>query len=146
MNSTSPHTRPARGPPYPTYIISISPNRYNRTRNNIETMVPNLFNIQIKHPVSRNDSRMYTNGVDPGASSLMLTFIDLWTDFGAQPESAYSDNDWMFIFEDDVNVVPYSIIQGFYPKIFAQWNYNSSNSSIAGRKIMILDFIILKLN
>lgn len=131
-DKNSSQLRRRRGPPYLTYIISISIPRYNRTRNNIEVPVPKFFNIKRRLPVSRNDSRMYRNNVDEAAASLMLTFIDLWGDFAAQSDSEYSENDWMFIFEDDVNVVPNSIIAGFYPKIFPRWNYTNPNTSIAG--------------
>lgn len=132
INSSQSQSRQRRGPPYLTYIISVSTQRFNRTKNNLESRLPNFFNTKKKQPVSRNDSRMYRNGADENAASLMLTFIDLWDEIGALPNTEYSDNDWVFIFEDDVNVVPNSIIQGFYPKIFAQWNYSNPNTSIAG--------------
>lgn len=133
MNSGSLHIRKKRGPPYLTYIMSSSPRRFNFTFGNLQDRVPNYFNVKLKHSVSINDSRIFYTD-DIRASSLLLTYVDLWTAFGAQPETEYSDNDWVFLFEDDVDIVPYGIIERFYSKLFAQWNYSESNSSIAGSK------------
>lgn len=129
--STTSYSSKSRPPPYLTYIISNIPRRFNFTLKNLQTALPNYFDIKHKQSVSLNDSRIFRNN-DQSASSLLLTYIDVWRDFGARPEAEYSDGDWMFLFEDDVNVVSTDLIRNIYPKIYAKWNYTNSNTSLAG--------------
>ena len=133
IKSTASHLRKSRGPPYLAYIISSTQRRFNFTLVNLNTVLPNYFNIKQKQSVSHNDSRIFRNS-DPQVSSLLLTYIDLWSDFGARSEAEFTDNDWMFLFEDDVNIVHPKIIESFHPQIYAKWNYSNPNSSIAGSK------------
>jgi hypothetical protein len=109
---------------------------------NLNTVLPNYFNIRHKQPVSLNDTRIYKEG-HKEILSLSLTYIDLWNDFGARPEAEYTDNDWIFLFEDDVNIVPFTIIQSFHPQLYAKWNCTNPNSSIAGSKRLFMEEHIL---
>ena len=95
-----------------------------------------LFNIQHKQRVSTNDSWIVSRRV----SSLLLTYIDLWNGIGAKTESELTDDDWIFLFEDDVNIVGFNIIEKFYPQIYAKWNHSNSNNSLAG----LNRFLIMK--
>jgi hypothetical protein len=107
--------------------------RLNATLTNLKTALPGYFNIKHKQSVPFTDSRIVLNG-DKYASSLLLSFIDIWMDLGARSEAELKDNDWIFIFEDDVNIVSMDVIQRFYPEIHAKWKYSNPNSSIAGSK------------
>ena len=132
-NSTVSHLSKNHGPPYLAFIISPMPKRLNATLTNLQTVLPGYFNIKHKQSVPFTDSRIVLKG-DKYASSLLLSFIDIWTDLGAKSEAELKDNDWIFIFEDDVNIVSMDVIQRFYPQIYAKWNYSNPNTSIAGSK------------
>lgn len=121
-----------RSPPYLTYIVSATPKRLNSTMTNLQDKMPGFFNIHHKQSVSFNDSRILRTG-DMKVSSLLLTYVDLWSYFGSTPDNEFTDNDWIFLFEDDVDIVPMSIIERFHPKLYARWNYSSPNHSLAGR-------------
>ena len=121
-----------RGPPYLTYIVSAIPKRFNSTMTNLQGKMPGFFNIHHKQSVSYNDSRILRTG-DMKVSSLLLTYVDLWSYFGSRPDNEFTDTDWIFLFEDDVDIVPLSIIERFHPKLYAKWNYSSPNHSLAGR-------------
>jgi hypothetical protein len=133
VNSTARHLRESRGPPYLAFIISSSPRRFNATLINLNTALPGYFNIQHKQPVSHNDSRILRHG-DKQVSSLLLSYIDMWRDFGAKPEVEFTDNDWVFLFEDDVNVASVSLIKSFNPQIAVKWNISNPHTLLAGSK------------
>lgn len=130
-NSIASSVQKSRGPPYLTFIISSVSHRFNRTFYNLNIATPGYFNIQQRRPVLKNDSRITVNR-DTKVASLLLTYVDLWDDIGARPESELRDNDWIFIFEDDVNIVPLEVVENFYPDIHTKWNYSNPNTSIAG--------------
>jgi hypothetical protein len=134
--STVSHLRESRGPPYLAFIISATTRRFNATFVNLNTALPGHFILKRKEIVSHNDSRIFRTG-DRQVSSLLLTYVDLWHDFGARPEAEFTDNDWIFLFEDDVNIVPNHIISSFHPKLYAKWNYTNPNSSLAGSKRLL---------
>ena len=125
------HLHKNRGAPYLAFIISMVPVRFNATHTNLNNVLPGYFNIQHKQPVSTNDSRIIS-GTSKEALALLLTYIDLWSEIGAKAELELTDDDWIFLFEDDVNTVPFHIIEKFHPQIYAKWNYSNPNSSIAG--------------
>lgn len=102
-----------RGPPYLTYIISNLPKRLNLTRTSLISRIPFYFNIHHRQPVPHDDLRIRQHG-DMNMSSLLLTYVDLWSEFGWKKTDEYNDNDWIFIFEDDVDIVPREIIEKFY--------------------------------
>jgi hypothetical protein len=122
-----------RGPPYLAYVVSAIPKRLNSTIKNLQEKIPGFFDIRHKQSVSYNDSRILRTG-DMKVSSLLLSYIDLWSYFGSRPECEFTDNDWIFLFEDDVDIVPMSIIERFHPKLYEKWNYSSPSHSLAGRK------------
>ena len=133
-----------RGPPYLTYIVSAISKRLNSTMKNLHEKMPGFFNIHHRKSVSFNDSRILRSG-DMKVSSLLLTYVDLWSYFGSRPESEFADNDWMFLFEDDVDIVPMSVIESFQPKLSPKWNHSSPNHCLEGRNVTnaCLDISIL---
>lgn len=82
--------------------------RYNITKDNLERAFPNFFTILCFPSVPLNDSRIHTSDVLlwKKFSSNQLSFIDLWAKEIAQE----NDNDWSFVFEDDVNFRDPSIV------------------------------------
>ena len=129
--STIPHPYKSHGPPYLAFIISSILARFNATNANLNKVLPGYLNIQHKQPVSANDSRMVSE-TSLQALSLLLTSIDLWNEIGAKAESELTDDDWIFIFEDDVDIVASDSIKYSYPEIYAKWNYSNPNNSVAG--------------
>ena len=121
-----------RGPPYLTYIISSLPQRLNSTMKELKAGLPRFFNINHKLPVPLNDSRILRSG-DVHVSSLLLTYVDLWRSFGSRPEAEYRDGDWMFVFEDDVGIVPPHIMKAFYGKIYKKWKYSNPKRWLASK-------------
>lgn len=119
------------GAPYLAYIISAVEKRRNFTMNCLKERLPGYFKIIQKSAVPHNDSRIVKNG-DKQVSALLLAHIDLWTEFGSKPEAEYLDDDWFFIFEDDVDIVPTHIINQFYPTIYQQWLSNNSVNPLRG--------------
>ena len=99
--------------PYLAYIINGVPRRENFTQNILKKRLPGIFNIVKRTAVPHNDTRVVRHG-DKHVSALLLTHIDLWTEFGSKLETEYSDHDWVFIFEDDVDIVPPNIAETFY--------------------------------
>jgi hypothetical protein len=87
------------------YIITAACNsiRFNVTRQNIERVFPNFFNILCHLTVPLNDSRISTSPkmVQKKFSSNLLSIIELWT--YKIPKNSKNVYDWSFIFEDDVN-------------------------------------------
>ncbi|CAF4868591.1 unnamed protein product, partial [Rotaria magnacalcarata] len=121
-NMTPSYLANSRGTPYLAYIISGIPQRYNSTLMQLRDALPGFFNFNRKQPVSHNDSRILRTG-DVKVSSLLLTYIDLWNDIGARSAIELRDNDWIFLFEDDVAIIPRSIIKSFYKTIYEKWKY-----------------------
>lgn len=135
LNLTKPNfSKPIgkRGSPYLTYIVSAIPKRLNSTMKNLHEKMPGFFNMQHKKSVSFNDSRILRSG-DMKVSSLLLTYVDIWSYFGSRPENEFTDNDWIFLFEDDVDIVPMSLIESFQPKLYPKWNHSSPNHYLEGR-------------
>ena len=81
----------------------LSPN-FNRTKTNIELVLPNLFSFICYPIVSLTDSRIHTiNLIQPKRDSAnVLTYLDLWT-YKIPEESQENEYQWSFIFEDDVH-------------------------------------------
>lgn len=87
------------------YILTASCDspRFNGTKENIEKVFPNYFDIVCYKSIPLNDSR-----VDPSPallwkkfSSNLIAFVDIWTyKIHSKPNS--HDLEWTFIFEDDV--------------------------------------------
>ena len=88
------------------FIITANCNssRFNGTKENIERVFPNFFNIHCYKNTPLNDSRIHTSPVllFKQFSSNQLAFIDLWT-YIIPKKAAGDDLYWSFIFEDDVN-------------------------------------------
>ncbi|CAF3293188.1 unnamed protein product [Rotaria socialis] len=129
-NMTASHLANPRGPPYLAYIISGIPQRHNSTRKQLRDALPGFFNFNHKQPVSLNDSRILRT-VDMKVSSLLLTYIDLWNDIGARSPIELRENDWIFLFEDDVAIIPRRIMKSFYKRIYEKWRYRSPNPNLA---------------
>jgi hypothetical protein len=130
-NLTPKQLRNKRGPPYLTYILSSVPRRFNFTVKSLTSGLPGFFNINRKQPVSLNDSRIYHHG-NPKYSSVLLTYVDLLTDIGSKSEAELTYNDWVFIFEDDANIVPAHVIRTSFGKIYAKWNSSYPYPKLAG--------------
>ena len=79
--------------------------RYNFSIHNLERGFPNFFTFICHRYPFLNDSRIHTSGamVDKKISSNLIAFIDVWT--YKIPETSTFDNEWSFVFEDDVNIV-----------------------------------------
>ena len=78
--------------------------RFNFTKQNIERVFPNFFDIECYLMVPLSDRRIHKSSVDlwQKFSSNQLTFIDLWTSV-IPAESKRDKFQWSFIFEDDVD-------------------------------------------
>lgn len=137
-NHSSPiRSRKHNGPPYSTYILSAVAKRINFTSRILNTRLPGFFNITYRNCVPYNDSRIFkTSGI--AAGSLMLTYIDLWKEIGSKPAEELDENEWVFIFEDDVDLVPLHILKDFYNKIYTTLNFSNVSYPIAGK--MMLSF------
>ncbi len=79
--------------------------RYNFTINNLERGFPKFFNFICHEYPILNDSRIHTSPslVAKKVSSNLIAFTDVWT-YEIPNHSKYED-EWSFVFEDDVNVV-----------------------------------------
>lgn len=133
-NITQSSSHRKKGAPYLAYIISAIEKRRNFTMNCLNERLPGFFNISHRSAVSHNDSRIVRNG-DRQVSSLLLSHIDLWTEFGSKPEAEYADDDWLFIFEDDVDIVPLHIVESFYPNVYKQWTTKNASQALRGKTI-----------
>lgn len=121
--------------PYPAYIISSKDDRFNFTQTNLNKALPNYFDIKRKYSVLHNDTRISRFGL-PQVSSLLLTYIDLWSEIGKTPKRQLEDNDWVFIFEDDVNILVNEIIQQFHTELFNRWNHTDDQHSLRGMTVI----------
>jgi hypothetical protein len=82
-------------------------NRFKSTKDNIERVFPNFFHIYCFKSIPLNDSRIHTSSssVYKKFSSNLLSFIFVWT-YEIPKYSQYNnDNEWSFVFEDDVNFI-----------------------------------------
>ena len=129
----TPAPRQPKNGSYLTYIMFALSNRLNFTKSVLDTRLPGFFNATHRRCVPHNDSRMYRNG-GVGAGALMLSYIDLWREIGAKPDSELADDDWVFLFEDDVDIIPLEILKSFYPKLFVQWSRTGQSQSLAGNE------------
>lgn len=122
---------------YLTYIISAVPQRLNFTSTVLNTRLPGFFNTHYKLSVPHNDSRIfYKAGIH--AASLMLTYIDLWREIGSKPDTELSQNDWVFVFEDDVDIVPIGILKAFYSKVYLHLNGSATSTVLAGMSFFFI--------
>ncbi|CAF5177747.1 unnamed protein product, partial [Rotaria magnacalcarata] len=87
---------------------------------------PGFFNITLKQCVSHNDSRIMGHR-QINVGSLLLTHVDIWDEIGSRSDHELGHNDWVFVFEDDVSVVPPEIMKSFYGKIYTAWDYKNPN-------------------
>ena len=85
--------------------------RYQTTKANIERVFPNYFQIHCFQSISLNDSRIHTSSstVLKKFSSNLLSFVLLWT-YAIPKYAVYADEQWSFVFEDDVNFIPPSSV------------------------------------
>ena len=116
-----------------TYIMFSVANRFNFTKSIFDTRLPGFFNASHRYCVPKNDSRVYSNA-GLGAGSLMLSYIDLWREIGSKPDSELDDDDWIFLFEDDVDIIPWEILRKFYPKLFLKWSRIGLSQALAGNQ------------
>ena len=88
------------------YIITedCSSLRFNATKENIERVFPNFFNIICYVLVPWSDPRIHPEKLSilKRFSSTVLAFIELWT-YKIPNHSKTNEFEWTFIFEDDVN-------------------------------------------
>lgn len=96
------------------FIITADCNssRYNATKQNIEARFPNFFNLLCFRAIPLNDSRIYPGNVPvvKKLSSNLLAFVQLWS-YEIPKYSKGNENQWSFIFEDDVNFINGQIYQ-----------------------------------
>ncbi|CAM2707179.1 unnamed protein product [Rotaria socialis] len=132
-NENSLHSKSHRGQPYLAYIITSTSRRFNSTYTELAIALPGFFNIIRKECVSQNDSRIMGHG-QINVASLLLTHVDIWDEIGSRSDHELGQNDWAFVFEDDVSIVPPEIMKGFYGKIYTAWKYKNPNP-ILGKTI-----------
>jgi hypothetical protein len=100
---------------YNSKLVPIRPNafiittecyssRFNATKENIERVFPNYFNIYCFKAISLKDPRIHTipSSVLKKFSSNLISFATIWT-YEIQKYSQVDDDEWSFVFEDDVN-------------------------------------------
>ena len=101
-------TKKSKNDPIKAYIITnnCSSNRFLSTKTNIERVFPKFFRITCYLHVHWNDPRLHpVNLVEiRKPSSNLLTFLDLWSYVIPNEPNLLAD-DWVFIFEDDVNFI-----------------------------------------
>ncbi|CAF4596725.1 unnamed protein product [Rotaria magnacalcarata] len=131
-NRNSSHSQSYRGQPYLAYIITSTSPRFNFTYIELTTALPKFFKIIRKSSVSHNDSRIVRRG-DVRVLSLLLTHIDTWHDIESRSDRELGENDWAFVFEDDVAIVPPAIMKSFYGKIYTAWNYAKPNPILGSK-------------
>jgi hypothetical protein len=80
--------------------------RFNITKKNIERVFPNYFHIYCFKSIPLNDSRVHTasSSVAKKFSSHLITFVEIWT-HEIPKYSTNGDNQWSFVFEDDVDFI-----------------------------------------
>jgi len=80
--------------------------RFNATKENIERVFPNYFRIHCFQSILLNDSRIRkaSSSVLKKLSSNLLSVINVWT-YEIPQYSTNDDNQWSFVFEDDVNFI-----------------------------------------
>ncbi|CAF4471022.1 unnamed protein product [Rotaria socialis] len=132
-NRNSSHSQSYRGQRYLAYIITSTSPRFNATYTELTTALPKFFKIIRKPSVSHTDSRIVPNNY-VRVSSLLLTHIDTWHEIGSKSDHELGENDWVFVFEDDVGIVPPAIMNSFYRKIYTIWKYAKPNP-ILGKTI-----------
>lgn len=90
------------------YIIASNciSDRFNSTKQNIERVFPNFFNIHCVKPVSLADRRIDRSLelLKRKLASNLITFVTLWS-YEIQKDSTAGELDWSFIFEDDVDFI-----------------------------------------
>ena len=134
-SSVIPPLQKANRSSYPAFIISAVTDRFNFTKSNLNTRLPGFFDVTHRKSVNATDPRIY-GSFSFGAASLMLTYIDLWKEIALKPASELAENDWVFLFEDDVDIVPLGIIQGFYNKIYIEWSKTNETKGLTGTIIV----------
>ncbi|CAF4104655.1 unnamed protein product, partial [Rotaria sordida] len=80
--------------------------RFNFTKENIQRVFPNFFNIYCFKPIQLNDSRIdkSLSLLDKKLASNLISFVTVWT-YEITKYSKHGELEWSFIFEDDVNFV-----------------------------------------
>lgn len=126
---------------YLAYIMSAIPHRLNFTKSVLEARLPGFFNITHRKCVPLNDSRVYKNAGE-GAGALMISYIDLWREIGSKPDEELADNDWIFLFEDDVDIIPLDILRKFYSKVYLKWNRHGQSKSLAGSLTSLANIVV----
>lgn len=127
---------PSRGPPYSAYIIAHTEKRFNATFDNLTNALPGFFNIQRIQSMSYNDSRIAGAG-DLRVASLLLTHINIWNEFGSKSDTDVGENDWVFVFEDDVGVIPISIMKRIYRPIYKSFARRYPNPVVSSMQLLV---------
>ena len=130
-SSATPPLQIGNRSPYLGFVVSAVPNRFNFTKSTLNSWLRGIFNLTHRKSVNKTDPRIY-GSVGVGAASLMLTYIDLWKEIALKPASELAENDWIFLFEDDVDIVPLVILETFYNRIYMQWNQTNPSIALAG--------------
>ena len=87
------------------YVLSTQDDRYIWTIAALERGFPSFFDIHRISPVPLNDNRVVRVASGSVLRSQKLTVVDTWREFSAgQATRHLAADDWMFFFEDDVNV------------------------------------------
>lgn len=100
--------------------------RFTATKNNVERVFPNYFDIVCYLFVPLTDPRIHPVPLSllKRFSSNLLTFIDLWT-YVIPNRSNTNELEWSFIFEDDVNFYdPSKISLPNYISALEEFMYN----------------------
>ncbi|CAF4063522.1 unnamed protein product [Rotaria magnacalcarata] len=121
-NGNSSYIQSHRGQPYLAYIITSTDRRFNSTYKELTNALPRFFNIICKQSVLHNDSRIMGHG-QVNVLSLILTHISIWDEIGSRSENELGENNWVFVFEDDIGVVTATAVRRLYRKIDARRNY-----------------------
>lgn len=118
------------GPPYLAFIVSPSFDRYYSAKQNLEQALPGYFKIEHFRSVSLKDPRIERSD-NSKKKSLLLSFADMWLNVSSRFE--YDENDWIFLFEDDVNIVNIKEISLIYSKL----NFTNPQYSLVGNVLKI---------
>lgn len=122
--------------PYLAYIISRNPENYEMVKNKLETRLPGFFKIYKKDMVEKNDTRM-PDHLDINLMSLLFSHVDVWDHVGATSDEEIGENQWIFLFTDDVDIISMNAIDGFYSDIYDRWKHGDRKHSLEGTFFLI---------
>ncbi|CAF3191257.1 unnamed protein product [Rotaria socialis] len=129
-NGNSSYIQRHHGQPYLAYVITSTHRRFNSTYKQLTNALPRFFNIIRRQSVSHNDSRIMGHA-QVNVLSLILTHISVWDEIGSKSENELGENDWVFVFEDDIGVVTAPLVKFIYKRIHARRRYAIPTNIVA---------------